>query len=112
MKSGRDLRLPVPEKYRDGLAGPLSPVFFDDKNGPLPAHILKRNADHTLAYSALVFYVTDDGGSTWTARPGILEHASSYTQWSFAGQFDVESARDGFVRGGRYLYVTAAGRDV
>ena len=108
-KSWRDLRLPVPEKYRDGLAGPLSPVFFDDKNGLLPAHILKRNADHTLAYSALVFYVTDDGGSTWTARPGILEHASSYTQWSFAGQFDVVSLRDVFVRGGPNLYVTSDG---
>ena len=47
--------------------------------------------------------------STWTARPGILEHASSYTQWSFAGQFDVVSLRDVFVRGGPNLYVTSDG---
>src|SRR5437762_11216650 len=47
-KAWRDLRLPVPEKYRDGLAGPLSPVFFDDRNGLLPAHVLKRNSDNTL----------------------------------------------------------------
>ncbi|PYJ96532.1 MAG: hypothetical protein DME23_20175 [Verrucomicrobia bacterium] len=108
-QSWRDLRLPVPEKYRDGLAGPLSPVFFDDKNGLLPAHILKRNADNSLAYSALVFYATDDGGSTWKTRPGILEHASGYTPMFPEGPFEVVSLRDVFVRGGPNLYVTSDG---
>jgi len=108
-KSWRDLRLPVPEKYPDGLAGPLSPVFFDDKNGLLPAHILKRNADNTLAYSALVFYASDDGGITWTARPGIIELTSERKGWSFGSHVDVVSLKDVFVRGGPKLFVTSDG---
>jgi len=92
-----------------GLAAPLSPVFFDDKNGLLPAHILKRNADNTLAYSALVFYATDDGGGTWTARPGIIELTSERKGWSFGSHVDVVSLRDVFVRGGLNLYVTSDG---
>ena len=108
-KAWRDLRLSEPEKYRDGLAGPLSPVFFDDKNGLLPAHILKRNADNTLAYSALVFYASDDGGLTWTARPGIIELTSEGKVWSFGSHVDVVSSKDVFVRGGLNLYVTRDG---
>ena len=90
--SWRDLRLPVPEKYPDGLAAPLSPVFFDDKEGLLAAHILKRNADDTLAYSVLVFYASDDGGITWTARPGIIELTSERKEWSFVSHVDVVSS--------------------
>ena len=108
-KSWRDLRLPVPEKYPDGLATPLSPVFFDDKEGLLAAHILKRNSDDTLAYSVLVFYATDDGGSTWTARPGIIELKSERNLWSFRSHVGVVSLKDVFVRGGPNLYVTSDG---
>ena len=107
--SWRDLRLPVPEKYPDGLAAPLSPVFFDDKEGLLAAHILKRNADDTLAYSVLVFYASDDGGITWTARPGIIELTSERKEWSFVSHVDVVSADAVFVRGGPNLYVTRDG---
>ena len=106
--SWRDLRLAVPEKYPDGLAAPLSPVFFDDKEGLLAAHILKRNADDTLAYSVLVFYASDDGGITWTARPGI-ELTSERKEWSFVSHVDVVSLKDVFVRGGPNLYVTHNG---
>jgi photosystem II stability/assembly factor-like uncharacterized protein len=107
--SWRDLRLPVPEKYPDGLAAPISPVFFDDNDGLLPAHILKRNADDTLAYSVLVFYGSDDGGITWTARPGIIELTSERKEWSFVSHVDVVSLKDVFVRGGPNLYVTHNG---
>jgi photosystem II stability/assembly factor-like uncharacterized protein len=107
--SWRDLRLLMPEKYPDGLAAPLSPVFFDDKDGLLPAHILKRNADDTLAYSVLVFYASDDGGITWTARPGIIELTSERKEWSFVSHVDVVSLKDVFVRGGPNLYVTHNG---
>jgi len=75
----------------------------------LPAHILKRNTDNTLAYSALVFYETDDGGSTWTARPGIIELMSERKGWSFGSHVDVVSLKDVFVRGGPNLYVTSDG---
>jgi photosystem II stability/assembly factor-like uncharacterized protein len=98
-KSWRDLRLPVPDKYRDGLTDP-SPVFFDGENGLLPVRILKRNADNSFAYNVLVFYSTHDGGITWTARPGIVEHARNY---------HVVSLKDVFVRGGANLYVTHDG---
>ncbi len=107
--SWRELRLPVPEKYPDGLAAPLSPVFFDDKEGLLAAHILKRNSDDTLAYSVLVFYASDDGGITWTARPGIIELTSERKEWLFVSHVDVVSLKDVFVRGGPNLYVTHNG---
>jgi len=112
-KSWRELKLPVPDQYRDGLALPLSPVFFGSTSGLLPVHLLKRNDDTTnayiYAYSVLVFYATDDGGNTWTARPGIIELTSDRKTWSFGSHVDVVSLKDVFVRGGLNLYVTRDG---
>jgi photosystem II stability/assembly factor-like uncharacterized protein len=112
-KTWRELKLPVPEEYHDGLTVSLSPVFFDGKNGLLPVHILKRNDDTThgymYAYSVLAFYATDDGGLTWTASRGILELTSEQNEWSFGSHVDVVSLKDVFVRAGPNLYVSHDG---
>ena len=76
-------------------------------------HLLKRNDDTTnayiYAYSVLVFYATDDGGNTWTARPRIIDLTSDRKTWSFGSHVDVVSLKDVFVRGGLNLYVTRDG---
>jgi len=112
-KSWRELKLPAPEKYRDGLTGPLSPIFFGGTNGLLPVHLLKWTDDspnaYTYAYSVRIFYASDDGGITWTARPGIIGLRSESKEWSFGSHVDVVSLKDVFVRGGPMLYVTHDG---
>ena len=112
-KLWREMELPVPDPYRDGLIVPLSPVFFGGTNGVLPAHIFKRithSADaSSYAYSVLAFYASDDGGITWTARPGIIELTSDRKEWSSFSHVDAVSFKDVFVRSGPNLYVTRDG---
>jgi len=107
-KTWRDLKLPLPsEKYREGLAACGSPVFLDDKNGWLVAHITREDDSHILALNALVFYATRDGGETWTPAPGVIELGPN-DAWG-ARQLDAVSDRDIFVGGGANLYVTHDG---
>jgi photosystem II stability/assembly factor-like uncharacterized protein len=73
LKSWRDLRLPLPEKFRRGLVEPSTPVFFDQQRALLPVQILAETNDFP-GFSALLFYATEDGGETWAARtapPGL-----------------------------------------
>ena len=76
-------------------------------------HLLKWTGDstnaYTYAYSVLIFYASDDGGITWTARPGIIELTSERKEWLFVSHVDVVSLKDVFVRGGPNLYVTHNG---
>jgi len=103
----RDLKLPLPsEKYREGLAVCGSPVFVDETNGWIPAHIARENDDHSFSFDVLAFYFTQDGGETWTGRPGIIEDAGGYME---RRQVAIVSARDIFVGGGGKLYATHDG---
>jgi photosystem II stability/assembly factor-like uncharacterized protein len=107
-ESWRDLNLPLPsEKYHDGLVACEPPVFLDNKHGWLPAHIVKENANNTVAWNVMVFYTTDDGGQTWTPKPGIIEGNTR----SFGGerQINFVPAKNVFLHGGAHLYVTHNG---
>jgi photosystem II stability/assembly factor-like uncharacterized protein len=104
-KTWRDLRLPLPEKYRDGLAQPYSPVFFNEKSALLPVRVTKQNTNDTYDCSVLVFYATDDGSSAWAAKPGMIEFKDPL----FCGDVDVVSANDVFVRSGQNLCVSHDG---
>jgi photosystem II stability/assembly factor-like uncharacterized protein len=104
----RDVNLPLPsEKYRDGLVECDDPVFLDGKNGWLPVRILKRNADESVAWNVLAFFATDDGGETWTSRPGIIEGGTNFV--GSYRQLDIVSVKDIFVCNGANLYVTHDG---
>jgi photosystem II stability/assembly factor-like uncharacterized protein len=104
-KTWRDVKLPLPsEEYREGLVTCGTPVFLDDRNGWLPAQI-RENDGNTFSFKAMAFYATQDGGQTWTPRPGLIESDSDY----YASQFDIVSARDIFAAGGGNLYVTHDG---
>jgi len=104
----RDANLPLPsEKYRDGLVECDDPVFLDGTNGWLPVRILKRNADESLAWNVLAFFATDDGGETWTSRPGIIEGGTNFV--GSYRQLDIVSVKDIFVCNGANLYVTHDG---
>jgi photosystem II stability/assembly factor-like uncharacterized protein len=107
-QSWRDVSLPLPsEKYREGLVVPEEPVFLDARHVWLPAHIIKENANGSLAWNVLVFYATDDGGWTWTPRPGMVEFGTNHI--GDERQLDIVSARDIFVCDGPDLYVTHNG---
>ena len=69
LKSWRELRLPLPEKFRDGLVEPSEPVFFDEKHGLLPVQIVEFTTN-AVNFRGLLFYATKDGGKTWTGRAG------------------------------------------
>lgn len=103
-----DVNLPLPsEKYHDGLVESDDPVFLDRKNGWLPVRIVKWNAGYTLAWNVLAFYATDDGGETWTPRPGIIEGGTNFV--GSYRQLDIVSVKDIFVCNGANLYVTHDG---
>jgi photosystem II stability/assembly factor-like uncharacterized protein len=105
--SWRDLRLPLPDKYRDWWAGPSPPFFGNARNGLLPVSVFKQNTNGCHAEGVLIFYGTSDGGNTWTPRPGIVKCGSDYV--GNYRQLDTVSAKDIFVRGGTNLYVTHDG---
>jgi photosystem II stability/assembly factor-like uncharacterized protein len=107
-ESWRDLRLPLPsEKYREGLVECDTPVFLDDKNGWLPAHIVKYGGGYTFKWNVLAFYITRDRGETWRPRPGIIEGGTNLV--GGYGQYDMVSSRDIFVCNGTNLSVTHDG---
>lgn len=107
-KMWRDVNLPLPsEKYRDGLVECDAPIFLNGKNGWLPVRILKRNADESVAWNVLAFFATDDGGETWTPRPGIIEGGANFV--GSYRQLDIVSVRDIFVCNGANLCVTRDG---
>jgi photosystem II stability/assembly factor-like uncharacterized protein len=69
LKSWPELRLPLPEKYHDGLVEPSEPVFFDEKRGLLPVQIVEETTN-AVNFHGLLFYATKDGGKTWMMREG------------------------------------------
>jgi photosystem II stability/assembly factor-like uncharacterized protein len=101
-KSWRDLRLPLPDEYRDGLTEPSPPVFFNRGKGLLPVWVSKREADNSRRHSVLIFYATSDGGNTWMARPKTVRFKDSW----FEKDLEVVSFQDIFLRSGADLYVT------
>jgi photosystem II stability/assembly factor-like uncharacterized protein len=107
-ESWRDMNLPFPsEKYREGLVEPRDPVFVDDKHIWLPVDIIKENTNETFAWKVLVFYMSEDGGETWTPRPGIIEESTN--RFESERQHDIFSAKDIFICSGGNLYVTHDG---
>jgi photosystem II stability/assembly factor-like uncharacterized protein len=102
LKSWRELRLSLPEKYRNGLVEPLEPVFFDEKRGLLPVQIVELPAN-TVNFRGLLFYATKDGGKTWTERSGPAGlKATGY-------QMEIVSAKDIFVCDGEGLLASHDG---
>lgn len=102
----RDIKFPLPDRYREGLARPVSPVFFGDRKGLLPVFI--KSLRSNTYDGVLLFYSTTDGGNVWTARPGVAGFKEPLS--GIAGSdFDVVSANDVFVQSGTHLYVTHDG---
>lgn len=104
-KTWRDLKLPLPEQYRDNLSVPLQPVFLNGKNIVLVTHVFKSTTNNSYANGALIFYTSNDGGNNWTGRQGIID----LNQPRSGDDFDVVSVKNFFVRNGANLYVTHDG---
>jgi photosystem II stability/assembly factor-like uncharacterized protein len=68
--------LPLPEEDADLLVAPDQPVFYDEKNGFLPVHLVKMNSDGTTAYQHLALFRTQDGGASWSFLPGAPDNLS------------------------------------
>ena len=106
-KSWRDLTLPVPEKYRDGLVDSFSPHFFDDQAAVFPVRVCKLETNTDFAFDALIFYRTEDGGNTWSRAPGTLNFPGRYD----ISDMDFVSPKIFFVSHGPDLYVTHDGAE-
>jgi photosystem II stability/assembly factor-like uncharacterized protein len=103
-KNWRDIELPLLKQYEDSLCVPLEPVFVDEKNIVLAAHVFEST---TNGYSngALIFYTSHDGGATWTAKQGMLD----LKQPSYGNTFDVVSPECFFIANGSHIFVTHDG---
>ena len=66
--------LPLPKESADAAVAPYEPIFFDDKNGLLPVDLVRKLKGGEYVYQRLVFYATQDGGTSWSLRSGVLDH--------------------------------------
>ena len=102
-KHWQELKIALPEKYAAGSVMPFSPTFFGS-DGVMPINLSKSNPDGTPGLSALVMYMTHDGGLSWQAAPALLE--SDRIQ---VDAVQVLSPKVAFVRCGRNLCATQDG---
>jgi hypothetical protein len=103
-KSWKELKLPLPsEKYREGLIACDTPNFVDARHGWLPFQMTEWRTNMTLAWSAMAFYTTSDGGQSWAINPGTIDRD---TNNFLSDQFCAISANTAFFRTGSKLYVT------
>ena len=96
-KTWTNLQLALPAKYAGGSVAPMQPVFFG-QTGLLPVNIIKYDQKNALTFSALVVYVSQDGGQTWQPAPGELENPLSQIN-----NVQILSAKDVFVVCGKNL---------
>lgn len=76
-KNWQTQNLPLPKESADAAVAPYEPIFFDDKNGLLPVDLVKKIKGGEYVYQRLVFYATQDGGSSWSLRSGVIDHLDS-----------------------------------
>jgi photosystem II stability/assembly factor-like uncharacterized protein len=72
----QDLLLP-PGMFNPGLIDPLTPRFFGDLEGVLPVELANEDYDQF----AIAFYVTQDGGLTWSFQ-SLIENVQYVDSWS------------------------------
>jgi photosystem II stability/assembly factor-like uncharacterized protein len=96
----RKSNLPLPQGEADALVASNAPVFFDDRDGLLPVHLVRMNSDGTNREQRMVFYATQDGGKSWSLLPGILDSVPTYTS------IQVDSSQDVFIVGDKVLYAS------
>jgi photosystem II stability/assembly factor-like uncharacterized protein len=92
----------LPEgKFSPGLIEPYAPVFFGDQEGILAVKL--ANEDYDLF--GAVFYVTQDGGQTWSFQ-SLIETSSDVNNWS---RMDFINSQDLFFSCGDDLCVSRDG---
>lgn len=99
----RDLKLPLPAVFQSGLVMPSPAIFVDQFKGLLPVYITETRKG-TFGH-VLFFFLTDDGGATWLARPGIVRFKEPWSGPS-SKALHMVSWKDVFVRDSNSLYVS------
>ena len=98
--SWRQQTLPLPPQVTFPWdSSTVAPKFFGAQDGILPVFYRNRDTNAWL----VAFYVTHDGGTTWTYTTPVSSTREEFGPWSFA---DVVH---GWVAGGDTLYVTTDG---
>jgi photosystem II stability/assembly factor-like uncharacterized protein len=69
----------VPKEFKGSEVSTFPPVFFSGKDGILPARIYSEKQNYA-------FYVTHDGGETWTYGTAIRDMKDGSLLWSFYGK--------------------------
>jgi photosystem II stability/assembly factor-like uncharacterized protein len=81
----------------------MSPMFFTGRDGILPVFYAIMNEAHRDIAAVVVFYVTHDGGTTWTYTTPVSVTLGKEFPTSFA---DIDH---GWVTDGTTLYATSDG---
>jgi photosystem II stability/assembly factor-like uncharacterized protein len=106
-RTWRDVQLPLPEKYRDGLVASCPPHFFDKQNAWLPVVVEKWDSPVSWTnslYRVLIFYATTDGGNSWKLAPAVLDSREpGFNNYTFLSPREILIQRD------TKLYVTRDG---
>jgi hypothetical protein len=105
-QSWRDLALPLPERFGDGLVQSLPPHFFDTDKAILPVFVCKWQNNGPNVYNVLIFYATKDGGNTWTRKP-VVDLGSQH----FDHECDFISQKNILMQHGADLYMTRDGAE-
>ncbi len=92
--------LPLPQGETEALVAPETPVFYSDRQGILPIHLLKMSPEGSYSAQRLVFYATLDGGKSWSQLPTILDPVAPFTTIS------VDPSQDVFIPCGSALCVS------
>jgi photosystem II stability/assembly factor-like uncharacterized protein len=91
------LLIPIGYTATGGSAKSYPPIFFNDKNGLMPIYL-----GNTTPGINLFFYLTDDGGDSWSSTTSISSPTNDFV-WSWADY------KHGFVaeEGKSILYFTS-----
>lgn len=92
--------LPLPQAESDALVSPNPPIFYNDRDGLLPVHLVKMNPDGSYGEQRIIFYSTSDGGASWSLLPAKLDDVPLYRS------IQVASSQDAFTICGNALCVS------
>ena len=88
--------LPVPAAFREAMLTTYPPLFFSASDGLLPVIVAGEQESR-------VFYITGDGGATWTAASPVPSTVDNRSAWSFP------DLQHGYALAGGKLYRTTDG---
>jgi photosystem II stability/assembly factor-like uncharacterized protein len=70
--------LPLPANAANAIVGHSAATFFSGGKGILSVTLVKMDASGNIMDQSLAFYVTQDGGASWSLAPGGLDQVGTF----------------------------------